>query len=217
MKRSIMIDTSPCFAWFLITISIGLLTSPGCGKGTVTSSVTGVVTNIGAMSRNNELELTFKDGTEMELKNGHRHPIFKNTPIRIDYDSGRCILKVTRLAPVTENDTVINIVGEGNSDTNSFNRPLIIQMNDRPEGTWGIGSTMQEVIAIEGEPHRVTTYASIKEIRWRYGTSKLNYVEFKLMGNTMRVSSYDNDLMGDKDKFQFKASAIPVRIIKEKN
>ncbi len=196
---------------------IAVLATPGCGKGTATHSVTGVITNISTNTYNGKVTLTFKDDTEVKLKNGQKHAIFKNVPVRIDYDSGRCITGVVRLVPVDENSTIVSTIkpGEDKSDTDILNRPLIIQMNNRPDGTWGIGSTMQEVKAIEGEPQSVSTHSfRNQEIRWYYGPGTYCHVEFSLIGSTMRVAKYVND--GDKFKFK-KVSAIPVRIIKEKD
>ena len=202
----------------LVLLVVIVTTTPGCGgKGVATHSVSGIVTNANTDYRNN-VELTFKDGVEIKLKNGKHHPIFKNTPIQIDYDSKRCIVGVTRLNPPEEGDTVVIAVEAEKQESPSvdpLNRPVVIQVSQRPKDTWGVGSTMGEVKAIEGEPDQVMAYKHMTDIRWYYGdpgeSRRETYVEFG--GNPMRVLQY-----AQPGKYQFKkVSAIPVRVIKEKD
>lgn len=207
------------FTPFLLLSLLSILAVTGCSKPTATHSVTGIVTDISSSNYDKEIKLTFKDETELRLKNKHQHPIFKNTPIRIDYNACQCITKVTRLTPADENSTIVTISKSGDdksSDQDILNRPLMIQMN-RDKGTWGIGSTMDEVKTVEGEPDETSTSNYDGAIKWTYNAPRTintsNFIEFQLAGTTMRVSGYSNK----NDHRKFKVSAIPVRVIKEKD
>ena len=64
------------FVILILIPLLALLTASGCDS--TTYSVTGIVTKISSDSRTKEVTLTFKDETEMPLKNGNSHAIFKN-------------------------------------------------------------------------------------------------------------------------------------------
>ena len=172
---------------------IAVLAAPGCGKGTATHSVTGVVTNI-STSYSKEVTLTFKDGTEVKLKNGQKHAIFKNVPVRIDYDSGRCITAIVRLNPPDKDATVITDLRRQYlprpPQDDPLNRPVEIQISQRPKGTWSVGSTMEEVSNLEGEPTLVTGHNPY--VRWYYynpeglkDIHKQSFVKFNTKGRVI--------------------------------
>lgn len=209
--------TIPMSIWMLSAMIV--FTTPGCkcGSHDATHSVLGVVTSV-SDGYHNKVELTYKDGTKVKLTNEDEHVIFKNSPIRIDYDKHRRIVHVARLNPPEKDDTVITAIESKKTQKHKIeiDRSITIQISTRPKGTWGVGSTMEEVKALEGEPGEVTVYKYSTDVRWYYhlpdGDKSVliaAYIEFD--GKTGLVTDYK------KRDYKFKVSAIPVRMVNRKD
>ena len=157
-----------CLCFFWITCSICSMGCSGPNPNGPNRIIEGIILNaqpVGPTCKK-KVHIVFQDEVEMTLKNHNDWPIYKNTPVRITIDAWEYIHSVERVGSPKPGDTVMKHkeqVGSEQDNKSGDKYPVIsigneyqfIPINAEPEGKFGIGSSMDRVRELEGEPHKI--------------------------------------------------------------